>query len=74
MTRSLVHGLWDFLLSPAQAVGTKAQALRMTSRGNDLSSAAAVLFVLKGVMHLCDDACSISVKSVYEEGRNGSSK
>lgn len=68
MTRSLVHGLWDFLLSPAQAVGTKAQALRMRSRGNDLSSAAAVLFVLKEIMHVCDDECSISVQSVYEGG------
>ena len=33
----------------------KAQALRMTSRGNDLSSAAAVLFVLKKVMYVYDD-------------------
>jgi hypothetical protein len=74
VTRSLVYGLWDFLLSPAQAVGTKAQALRMTSRGNDLSSAAAVLFVFKEVMHVCDDGCPISVQSVYEEGRDGNSK
>ena len=48
--------------------GMKAQALRMTSRGNDLSSAAAVLFVLKNslkeCMHVCDDGCSISVKLV----------
>ena len=74
MTRSLVYGLWDFLLSPAVAVGTKVQALRMTSRGNDLSSAAAVLFVLKAVMHVSDDGCSISVQSVYEEGRDGNCK
>lgn len=71
MTRSLVYGLWDFLLSPAQAAGTKAQALRMTSRGNDLSSAAVVLFVLNEVMHVCDDECSISVSSVYGEGWGG---
>jgi hypothetical protein len=40
----------------------------MRSRGNDLSSAAAVLFVLKENMHVCDDECSISVQSVYEGG------
>lgn len=46
----------------------------MTSRGNDLSSAAAVLFVLKEVMHVCDDGCSISVQSVEAEGRESNSK
>jgi len=46
----------------------------MTSRGNDLSSAAADLFVLKGVMQVWDDACSVSVQSVCEEGRDGDSK
>jgi hypothetical protein len=54
--------------SPVQAVGKDAQALTLTSDGNDLCSAVSVLFILKKkrLKRGCavPDGYSISTKSV----------